>query len=106
MNEIRAKQDRPEEELPAGDYFVVVTRFDSYYVTAEMAARLGRSLDRLWRPRWLKFVDRHGARAWVRTSAVESIHESTELQRAGDRTFNRALRREAQADRRWDDEEY
>jgi hypothetical protein len=106
MNQIKEKQEGPEEELPAGDYFVVATEFDSYYVTPETARRLGRALDRFWRPRWLKFVDRHGARAWVLARSVDAIRESTELQRAGDRTFNRALRREQKADRRWDDDEY
>jgi hypothetical protein len=104
MNQTRESTD-PHDEAPAGDYFVVVTRYDSYYVTLETAGKLGRELDRRWRPRWLKFVDRHGARAWVRTRSVESIHESTEEQRAGDRTFTRALRREAKADRRWDEDD-
>ena len=106
MNQIKEQQERPGEELPAGDYFVVATQFDSYYVTADTARELGRALDRFWRPRWLKFVDRHGARAWVLARSVDAIRESTELQRAGDRTFNRALRREQKADRRWDDDEY
>lgn len=106
MNQIREKHEGPEEELPAGDYFVVATQYDSYYVTPDTARELGRALDRFWRPCWLKFVDRHGARAWVLARSVDAIRESTELQRAGDRTFNRALRREQKADRRWDDDEH
>lgn len=106
MSQIKERQEGSGEELPAGDYFVVATQFDSYYVTPETARELGRALDRFWRPRWLKFVDRHGARAWVLAGSVDAIRESTELQRAGDRTFNRALRREQKSDRRWDDDEY
>jgi hypothetical protein len=36
---------------------------------------------------------------------VEAVYESTEMQRARDRRFQRALRQETRADRRWDDDD-
>lgn len=106
-NRVKEAVEQPEEQRPAGDYYVVVTRYDTFYVTAETARMLGRRLDRGWplRPRWIKFVDAAGSRAWVRAEAVESIAESTEHQRQQGRDFQRSLRREEKADRRWDEDE-
>ncbi|HET6231328.1 MAG TPA: hypothetical protein VFE05_14745 [Longimicrobiaceae bacterium] len=92
-------------EVPAGDYFVVATEWNTFYVSAWTAARVARCLDRAWRPCWLKFSDVGGSRVWVRTAKVEAVYESTELQRARDRRFQRALRQETRADRRWDDDD-
>ncbi|HEX8432113.1 MAG TPA: hypothetical protein VF625_12540 [Longimicrobium sp.] len=99
------KDIEPPQPETAGDYFVVVTRYDSYYVTAETAREVGRALDRWMQPRWLKFVDLAGARAWIRAEAVTAVHESTEHARTRDRTFSYALRREARAETRWDDDD-
>jgi hypothetical protein len=102
---IRLMKDiEPPEPETAGDYFVVVTRYDSYYVTPETAREIGRALDRWMPPRWLKFVDRTGARAWIRADAVTAVQESTEHARSQDRTFSYALRREARAETRWDED--
>ncbi|HEX5725898.1 MAG TPA: hypothetical protein VFX98_10570 [Longimicrobiaceae bacterium] len=106
-NRLRIAREEPEEKhRPAGDYFQIQTRGDVFYVSAETARRIGRVLDRRWRPRWVKFVDLNGARAWVRTDQVEAVHESTEAGRQTHRDFNRALRREDRTDRRWDEDEF
>ncbi|HYJ81149.1 MAG TPA: hypothetical protein VEW03_16160 [Longimicrobiaceae bacterium] len=105
MNTVQQERQRPEEEPRVGDFYTVNSRYDSYFVSPETARRLGACLDRPWRPRWVKFVDVNGGRVWLRTASIESIAESTELQRADCRAFDYARRREARADRRWDDEE-
>ena len=108
MNRVKESlEDRGRPSQPeAGSYFVVNARCDTFYVSPETAARLGRALDRRWRPRWLKFVDVTGARVWLHAAQVESISESTETQRSNDRAFHHARRKEDAADRRWDEEEY
>jgi hypothetical protein len=42
----------------------------------------------------------------VRTEYVESVAESTERQRTGEREFQYLRRKEDRSDRRWDDDEY
>ncbi|HEU4557875.1 MAG TPA: hypothetical protein VFS20_08490 [Longimicrobium sp.] len=96
-----AREDQPH----AGDYFVLDTRGDWFYVDAETAARVSRALDRRWLQRWVKFVDLNGARVWLRTRVIEAIRESTERQRARDREFQYLRRKEERVDRRWDDDE-
>jgi hypothetical protein len=100
------KREEEEEERPPGDYYVVSAEFGTYFVSAETAARLGRALDRPWLPRWVKFTDLSGARVWARASGIESIQESTERARVGERAFHRARRMEEKADRRWDEDDY
>lgn len=105
-NRVKEATDDGKERTPeAGSYFIVNARTDTFYVSPETAARLGRLLDRRWRPRWLKFVDMTGARVWLRTANVESVFESTETLRSRDREFSYARRMEEKADRRWDDDE-
>lgn len=106
MNKLKQKQETPEEPPGPGDYYLVVAHYASWYVSPETAARIGRQLDRRWRPRWLKFQDLSGSRAWVRTDSVECVTESTEVQRTGDRQFHYLLRKETRSDRRWDDDEF
>jgi hypothetical protein len=106
MNKLKQKSDTPDERAGPGDYYMVVAQYSSWYVSPETAARIGRMLDRFWRPRWLKFQDLSGSRAWVRTDSVECVTESTELQRTGDRQFQYLRRKEERSDRRWDDDEY
>lgn len=108
MEQVKVRPDEPEERAPsAGDYYVVSTQGGTYYVGAETAARLARTLDRRWfRPRWLKFVDVSGGRVWVRTPLVDAISECTALQREVSREFFYRQRKEDAADRRWDDEDY
>jgi len=104
-NKLREKQETPDEGPRFGDYYVVVSEWGTWYVAPETAARIGRTLERRWRPRWMKFVDLSGSRVWVRTANVESITESTETQRSRDREFHFLRRKEENADRRWDDDE-
>jgi hypothetical protein len=99
---------RDEEERPpvlAGDFYVVVSQYSTFYVSPETAARIGRVLDRRWlAPRWVKFTDLSGARIWLLRRNVEAVYESTETQRSTDRQFHRARRLEERADRTWDEE--
>jgi hypothetical protein len=97
--------ETPDERPAVGDYYVVVAQLSTWFVSPEAAARIGAVLDRRWRPRWIKFVDLTGARAWVRTDAIESVSESTEHQRERDRAFQDARRREDDPDRSWDQAE-
>jgi len=102
----KVKQGHAEQEQPrAGDYFVLDTRGEWYYVDGDTAARVSRALDRRWPAPWVKFVDLTGARVWLRTSHIEGIRESTEHQRARDREFQYLRRKEERGDRRWDDDE-
>jgi hypothetical protein len=99
------QQENPRNEPQAGDFWTIEVRCDTYYVSGETAARIGRMLERIWRPKWAKFVDLYGRRVWVRVDLVEAIHESTEAQRSRNREFDYARRKEERADRRWDDDE-
>jgi hypothetical protein len=102
----RQKAQHSGHEQPrAGDYFVLDTRGDWFYVDAPTAARISRALDRRWLQRWVKFVDLTGARTWLRTSVIEAIRESTEHQRARDREFQYLRRKEERTDKRWDDDD-
>lgn len=105
MNQLKQRQETPDEWTGPGDYFLVVAQYSTWYVSPQTAARIGRVLDRRFRPRWLKFQDLSGSRAWVRTSSVECVMESTERQRTEDRQFHYLLRKEVRSDRRWDEEE-
>ena len=71
----------------------------------ETAERIGRQLDRRWRPRWIKFVDLHGVRAWVRGDCIFHLTESTDRQRFQEREFEFMLGkgREAEDQRRYSD---
>lgn len=99
------KDEEVQGPVPPGDYYVVVSQFSTFYVAPETAARISRVLDRRWLPpRWLKFTDLSGARIWLMRRNVEAVYESTETQRASDRTFHKARRREEMADRTWDED--
>ena len=104
MKTLKRKEETPEERPGPGDYYMVVAEYSTWYVSPETAARLGRALDRPWRPRWVKFVDLSGSRAWVRTESIEYISESTERQRTHERQFHYLRRKEDRANRRWDDD--
>ncbi|HEU0013327.1 MAG TPA: hypothetical protein VFQ45_06560 [Longimicrobium sp.] len=102
MKNLKQKQEVPEERSGPGDYYEVICQFSTWYVSGETAARIGRVLDRRWRPRFVKFVDLAGSRAWVRTASIESIAESTPGQREKDREFSHLRTKENMADRHWD----
>ena len=100
MNRILAYLREPEERRPQGDYFVVAGVFGTFYVTAETARAVERSLDRVWfAPRWLVFRDLSGSRIRVLRAQVTGVYESTAEQRRTDREFYRALAEEGDADR-------
>ena len=102
---LKQKQQGSGEGGYAGEYYVVVSGYSVWYVTGEVASRIGRKLDRPWQPRWLKFADISGSRVWLRTSTISYVCESTELQRSRDRDFQARQREEEEArDRRWDEE--
>jgi hypothetical protein len=105
MKSLKQKEETPEQRPGPGDYYEVVARYNTWYVSARTAARMGRALDRRWRPRWMKFVDVTGSRAWVRTDSIDCISESTERQRTSERQFQYLRRKEDRTDRRWDDDE-
>lgn len=105
MDAVRTHQDEHGKPPMAGDFYVINSRYDTYYVSGDTARNVGRVLDRRWRPRWVRFVDLNGGRVWLRAASIESISESTELQRSRDREFNYLRRKEERADRRWDDDE-
>ena len=96
-----AREDQPH----AGDYFVLDTRGDWFYVDADTAARVSRALDRRWPAPWVKFVDLSGARVWLRSGQIEGIRESTERQRSRDRELQYLRRKEDRSDKRWDDDD-
>ena len=102
---LKEGQEVPMEGPRFGDYFVVVSEWGTWYVSPDTAARIGRQIERRFRPRFLKFVDVSGSRVWVRTESVDSVYESTEAQRSRDREFHYLRRKEEKVDRRWDDDE-
>lgn len=106
-NRIREQFGEPERERPpASDYFVVAARYEEFYVPRQTAERLLDELAAERPPRWLRFTDVQGARVAMRSRLVEHVRECTEAQRAAARAFRRARRREAKADRTWDDDEF
>ena len=81
-----------------GNYYELRGEFCTWEISVETAVRIARLLERRWRPRWIKFVDLHGARAWVRGDSVFHLTESTEWQRFHQREFDFMLSRERQAE--------
>lgn len=103
MDKIKEKQqESPREDPRPGDYYMIESRCETYFVSAETAVRVGAQLTRRWRPRWARFVDLWGRRVWLRSDLIDAITESTDAQRERDRAFRHAQYREQQADRRWD----
>ena len=84
----------PKGVRAPGDFYEIRSEFRSWHVSTETAVRISRELERRWRPRWIKFVDLHGARVWVRGDTVFHLAESTGLQRMQETDFDFALRRE------------
>ena len=92
MSTLEKERGRPG----AGEFYIVVSQSGTWYVSPETAGRIGASLDRRLRPRWIKFVDVYGARVWLRTAGVESVFESTERIRARSREFHLAWQSEGE----------
>lgn len=81
-----------------GNYYEVKGEFYTWYVSAETAVEIGKQLERRWRPRWIKFVDLHGARVWARGDSIFHLTESTERQRFRQRELSFMLSKERQAE--------
>ena len=81
-----------------GEYYELRGEFCTWQISVETAVRIGEQLDRRWRPRWIKFVDLHGARVWVRTDFIFHLTESTGRQRFREREHNFMLSQERQAE--------
>ena len=76
-----------------------------FVVTEDVAAELRAALSRFWTPRWVEFEDVFGSRIRIRARDVARIEECTREQRRRARIFDRALKRERDADTpRWDDD--
>lgn len=91
-------------ELPM-DYFVVVTEFDWWQISRDMAQAIEASLSESPVPEWVTFVTISGARVRVRARRIECIYQSTAEQRALARAFDRAHRAERKAEKDWDEDE-
>ena len=98
-------EEAPEEEEAYGDFFVIAWTFGCAEVTSETAHRVERLLDRNAVPSWVVFNDRSGSRFRVRSELVRCIYESTAEQRAADRRYERARKREERADKSWEDDD-
>jgi len=97
--------EEPDEERLDGDFWVVYGEVWTYYVSAATAREVARRIGGWWTPRWVTFLDVSGSRIRMRTQDIRGIHESTELQRARVRAFQRARLREDNADRRpWEED--
>jgi hypothetical protein len=103
MSRVRGYADEPEERARAPDYWLVRTASVYYFVSADVAAQILKQLGRrIWRPRWLRFVDLSGARIAVPTRSVLEVGEATAAQRAFDRALMKALAEEAEEPRPWE----
>ena len=106
MNRLKPYLEPEEPLMPEGDYWVVETRCEYWFVSADIARVIERALARLWCPRWIVFKDLSGGQRRIRASLVECVFESTTKQRAYRRAFDRERRLEEKADRRpWEEDD-
>ena|SRR5690349_15949296 len=108
MNRLKlylAEEEAPEPEEEYGDFVVISGTFGYVSVTHETAEHVERLLDRRCVPEWVVFHDRSGSRLRVRTEHIRSFGESTREQRAADRRYERARRREERQDKSWEDDD-
>jgi len=99
------QRSEEQERIPpgAGDYFVIQCRDSSwFYVSTVMARAIDRKLGRLFRPRWITFVDISGSRIRLRTDDITSLVQLTAEQRDQGRAFDRDRSQENRNDRDWD----
>ncbi len=108
INRLKDLLGEPEEERPpASEFFVVAAKYEVFYVSRETAERLLAELAAGEDPpRWVCFTDIYGSRISLRGGLIEYVRECTEAQRAAEREFHRARRRERKADRSWDDDDW
>jgi len=91
---------------PTDDFYVIVIRYTHFCVSRETATVIELVLDQACPPRWVAFCDLSGSRHRVLTEQISRVSESTADQRAADRAFDRARRREEKQDRRpWEDDD-
>ena len=106
MNRLKQYLEPEEPLMPEDNYWVIETRSDYWFVSADTARAIERVLTRLWCPRWIVFRDLSGGKRRIRTNTIECVLESTTAQRAYRRAFYRERRREEKADRRaWEDDD-
>lgn len=102
MNRVLEDGEENPREPTAGDYFLVVGEFSTWYISTEMARHIEGCIDARKPRAWVKFVDLTGARVRLRIRQIESIIQCSAEQRANEREFFRALKRERKSDREWD----
>ena len=105
MQKTRDRFAEPRDPEGPGDYFVVGTQSQDWYVSRDMARFVEACLDQVPVPRWIAFVDLTGARVRLRARLVLSVCQCTAEQRAQARAFGRAQRREEKAERDWDEDD-
>jgi hypothetical protein len=105
MNRVMEEGGENFQQPTAGDYFLVVGEFCTWYISTEMARHIERCLDARKPSHWVKFVDLTGARVRLRIRQIESIIQCSAEQRANEREFFRALKRERKSDRDWDSDD-
>lgn len=98
VNRIKEYLEQPEEPTPPADFWIVQTRVDSFYVTAEVAAAVLATIGRRWPPKWVAFTDLAGGAVRVRARLIDCVTECTAAQRQAAREFQRARRKEYRAD--------
>lgn len=91
-------EDRAESPR-TGEYFVVAGEFGQVFVTRAMARQLGAALSRFIPPRWIDITTLFGTTLRVRACMIQTIVESTAVQRTAARKFWRALDAEESAER-------
>jgi hypothetical protein len=105
MENTKERFDRPgQPELPV-DYFIVLTQYEDWYVSREMAQAVEATLAEAPAPEWVAFVDLTGARVRVRTRLINCVYQCTAEQRALARAFYRARKAERKADTDWDEDD-
>lgn len=105
MENTKERSEKPgQPELPV-DYFLVVARFEAWFVSREMVQAIEAALNLTPAPQWVMFVDLTGARIRVRSRLIEYIYQCTAEQRSLARAFYRARKAERKAETDWDEDE-
>ena len=98
MNRLTEYFGRPGNPPPPGTYWHVYTEDALIYVSAETAEVLGRIIDRVFKPRWLRITDVFGSEWKVRPRRILALEECTPEQRAAGRALAKLLREEGRED--------
>jgi DNA-nicking Smr family endonuclease len=105
-NQLKDRSEQCSDRSPEHEYFVIRVGHMGYAVSGATAAEVMRLISRRWPPRWIGFVDLHGARVRIRSRLITMIHESTAIHRQRERDFERARTEEEKADGRlWEDDD-